>query len=418
MYKYSKVKNSIKVLAIAVIAFSLWQVTLANEIEDSIERNYDKVQFKVSEGIEPLDFFSVYWNSRLIGSYNNIEYAKKAALRLSNTTIILNPLNKEVFTGYEQFLIYKDNRVIQNYPDFNDAYNYAKEVKDSFVIDSKENKLVYTNFDRSILWNDDTKAGDLFLVNKWNPINSEYTLDDFVNLTSKKSNYIQPRIDNMLLDTKSYEYLYHMAEDIYNDGITNMLITSTYRSYVTQSHLFNSRVNRLMEQQYDEETAINMTARIVAKPGTSEHQTGLAVDVTSIDEHGNIHPLNESFVNTQVGSWVRDNSWKYGYVVRYAEEKSDITGIIYEPWHLRFVGLPHAEVMLKLNFSLEEYLEYIALEKHFEFTDFKENNYTIMYFDSIYSKDLLSTLKKREELVSISSDGKSGVIVTLLNSKS
>jgi len=402
MYKYRKRKNKKnKFIALVFVLLFLGQIVLFYHIEDSFI--YSK-----------FDNISSSFKNKFVQNDNNTKYANAAEKRPNE--IIKNPPEKiEDYSSYEQFIVLENSSVLRSFTSLNEAYDFAREIKESIIIDRKDEKLVYSNFDRSILWNNDTKAGDLFLVNKWNNITSEYTLEEFVNLTAKRSKSINPRLENMLLDSKAYLDLSKLAEDVYADGIHNMLITSTYRPYVTQSHLFEARVQRLMDQQYDREEAIDIAAKVVAKPGTSEHQTGLAVDITTIDKNGNIHPLTGSFVNTNVGAWLKDNSWKYGFVIRYQEEKTNITGIIYEPWHLRYVGMPHAEIMYKLNYCLEEYLEYLAKEQHINYSAYNGIKYSIVYFDSISSPDLISTLKQKENIVSLSSDGKAGVILTLLN---
>ena len=88
-------------------------------------------------------------------------------------------------------------------------------------------------------------------------------------------------------------------------------------------------------------------------PGTSEHQLGLAVDIVDIS---NQH-LDASQENTAVQKWLMEHSWEYGFILRYPNEKSEITGIIYEPWHYRYVGREDAEQIHTLGVCLEEYLE-------------------------------------------------------------
>lgn len=130
-------------------------------------------------------------------------------------------------------------------------------------------------------------------------------------------------------------------------------IQSAYRSYNYQLTLFNNRVNRYINQGFSKDEAINKTKCIIAFPGTSEHQTGLAIDIT-IDGS-----LEQSFAQTKEGQWVQENCWNYGFIIRYPEDKTETTGIIFEPWHLRFIGKEHSLKMKELNLCLEEYVEYL-----------------------------------------------------------
>ncbi len=132
------------------------------------------------------------------------------------------------------------------------------------------------------------------------------------------------------------------------DGL-NIYPISAFRPHSTQVSLFNNRVERARNDGYADPEA--EAARHVAKPGTSEHELGLAIDFNSVDE--------SYFRNTAEAKWLAAHCAEYGFVIRYPEDKESVTGIIYEPWHLRFVGVKHAKRMNELNMCLEEYCEYI-----------------------------------------------------------
>ncbi len=131
-------------------------------------------------------------------------------------------------------------------------------------------------------------------------------------------------------------------------------LSSGYRSYDEQSYLFQRKIG----QGYSEETA----ATIVARPGTSEHQTGLACDITDFYRE----TKDSSLEDTATYQWLRDNCADYGFVVRYPADKSgsadSITGIIYEPWHFRYVGVEAARYMTDNNLCLEEFLALYGVE--------------------------------------------------------
>ena len=123
----------------------------------------------------------------------------------------------------------------------------------------------------------------------------------------------------------------------------SVFLSSGYRGYEEQQYLFNRKV-----EQYGEEQA----ATIVSRPGTSEHQTGLACDIT--DEYYELK--NESLENTALYQWMSRHCQEYGFIVRYPKDKEEITGIIYEPWHFRYVGVEAATYMVEHNLCLEEFV--------------------------------------------------------------
>ncbi|MBR2764395.1 MAG: M15 family metallopeptidase [Blautia sp.] len=124
----------------------------------------------------------------------------------------------------------------------------------------------------------------------------------------------------------------------------SVVMVSGYRSYDTQTGLFEQTADA-----YGEEEA----ATIVAVPGTSEHQTGLAADIT--DDYYDL--MNESLENTELYQWMSAHCHEYGFIVRFPKGKEDITGIIYEPWHYRYVGVEAATYIMEHDLTLEEFLE-------------------------------------------------------------
>lgn len=127
-----------------------------------------------------------------------------------------------------------------------------------------------------------------------------------------------------------------MSADASAQGLT-LTMSSGYRSYDYQAQLYNNYVNS------DGQAAAD---RYSARPGYSEHHTGLAFDLA---------PVDNSFADTPEGKWVAANCYKYGFIIRYPEDKEDITGYMYEPWHLRYVGVELATALYNNNMCLEEY---------------------------------------------------------------
>ena len=132
------------------------------------------------------------------------------------------------------------------------------------------------------------------------------------------------------------------------DGMKNWQINAGYRSIAYQQRLWDDRVYKYRQQGYTSSQAKEATAKFVAKPGSSEHHTGLAFDVTV---------PGEAFATTKQSKWLSEHCYEYGFVIRYTEEKAHITGFQAEPWHIRYVGQPHARIMRENGWCLEEYLE-------------------------------------------------------------
>ena len=124
----------------------------------------------------------------------------------------------------------------------------------------------------------------------------------------------------------------------------SVYLSSAYRDYATQNYLYNRKI-----QQYGDPA---VAARIVAPPGTSEHQTGLALDIT--DRYYEMK--DASLANTALFQWMSAHCHEYGFIVRYPEDKQDITGIIYEPWHFRYVGVEAATYIMENGICFEEFL--------------------------------------------------------------
>lgn len=131
------------------------------------------------------------------------------------------------------------------------------------------------------------------------------------------------------------------------------VITSSYRSSKEQQNLFDYTANYYVQQGSTWDDAVEKTLGLVAKPGTSEHETGLAVDIydRASQEAGVYNAFNP------VNTWLRDNSWKYGFVLRYTLENHEKTGYAPEPWHFRYVGKEAAQAIYEQELTLEEYLK-------------------------------------------------------------
>lgn len=157
--------------------------------------------------------------------------------------------------------------------------------------------------------------------------------------------------DGYQVDSRIASDLRRMIADAKTQDIV-LMICSAYRSEEYQSGLYNNKIAEHVNLGYSDEEAAALAATIVLPPGTSEHQTGLAVDIVTPD----YQVLDDGFVETPAARWLAENSWQYGFVLRYPQDKQSITDIIYEPWHFRYVGYDHAKIMYENNYCLEEYL--------------------------------------------------------------
>lgn len=139
----------------------------------------------------------------------------------------------------------------------------------------------------------------------------------------------------------------------------NPMICSAFREWDMQVSLYENKIERVMQEEglTQEEAAIKAST-VVAKPGTSEHQVGLALDIVSSD----YQELDEAQMETEDQKWLMENSWKYGFILRYPMDKSEITGVIFEPWHYRYVGKKAAKEITEQNLTLEEYVGAGAVE--------------------------------------------------------
>lgn len=178
---------------------------------------------------------------------------------------------------------------------------------------------------------------------------------------------------------------------------------SGFRSFAVQKQLFYGKVAGRQRSGQSYTTAYNNTLRYTAFPGTSEHQTGLAIDVSSNAS------LLESFRNTKQGQWLLAHCWEHGFILRYDEDKTALTTIAFEPWHYRYVGLPHSLIMRDNDWVLEEYMEALHALQPEEYLEYTDPTNVDMLYRIYYTTD---TQREYEDIVSISSDNCGGYIIT------
>ena len=157
------------------------------------------------------------------------------------------------------------------------------------------------------------------------------------------------------VDARIVDFLKNMISDAKKAGYY-IYVLSSYRDMEKQVSLYTAEVNKWVSRGLKKEEAQEKAGTIVAVPGTSEHHLGLAVDLVS-SEH---IQLDQDAEKTKGYKWLVENCHKYGFILRYPNGSTDITGIIYEPWHFRYVGVEAATEIMEKEITLEEYLSEIA----------------------------------------------------------
>jgi len=210
----------------------------------------------------------------------------------------------------------------------------------------------------------------LTLVNRDNPLPADYRPDDLVRY--KGTELREPARDAFV----------QMLAAMEGEGIYGLQLQSAYRCYAHQRSIFEDRIRIFTAKGSSREEAEALAAKSVQPPGASEHQLGLALDVSI---NGLLSP---AFAQTEAGRWLEENCRKFGFVVRYPQGKTDITRIIYEPWHLRYVGIPHAQIMYENDITLEEYRYFLA--QYFMYAVWGEDEYFLV---QLSGDEIISTSK-------------------------
>ena len=191
----------------------------------------------------------------------------------------------------------------------------------------------------------------MLLVNPDNGLTKEYVQNLKNTLVGLKSN------KNRLMDPRCAEDMNAMIDAAKKDGV-DLLVCSAYRDWAKQETNFNNKMEEFKKKGYTDEKAFAETATIIAVPGTSEHHTGLAADIVT----PSYQSLNSGFAKTDAYKWLSTHCAEYGFCLRYMEDKQDITKIIYEPWHYRYVGKEAATIIMNEHMSFEEFVEKYVTE--------------------------------------------------------
>ncbi|WP_430509339.1 VanY-A/VanY-F/VanY-M family D-Ala-D-Ala carboxypeptidase [Gottfriedia solisilvae] len=253
------------------------------------------------------------------------------------------------------------------------------------VYDEVEGKRTYEKITKKEIAVEQIYQGNLLLVNSKIPVHPESIRSDVINLSTH--NELTKGFE--LIDSEIYlsEELARRFSELITaaekDGVRNFCITSGFRDFEEQSILYQE-----------------MGSAYALPAGYSEHNLGLSLDVGS---------TQMKMTEAPEGKWIENNAWKYGFILRYPRDKTDVTGIQYEPWHIRYVGLPHSSIMKDKNFALEEYLDYLKEEKQIT-ARINRKKYKITYYPIFQSREINVNDNSYYE---ISGNNMDGIIVTV-----
>ncbi len=296
-----------------------------------IVNNKQNISYNIINNIISSNDFQENYLIRYINYYQKYNNAE-----INNIiTIVNNEIDNEDIDYSEKLVEFIKNPYfvkgnVKRYIDYYKSNNDTSIDIVISIVNAKADYEYYTNTAKA-----DTSKNNLILVNKFYYLDKDYVPKDLVTIESKYGY-------NYQLNKEAYQNFKNMCESALKENL-KLFATSPYRSYSTQELLYNRYVN---------EYSLEEANRFSAKPGYSEHQTGLAVDVVS----GNNGTLDE-FVHTMEYKWLQENAHKYGFILRYPEGKEQITGYMFESWHYRYVGVKVATEIKEKNITFDEYYE-------------------------------------------------------------
>ncbi len=312
-------------------------------IDSMFKANYNKDEIK-----NTLDYLKKKKKindntSNYILKLNSKGYNKKTIdflIKNLNKSEMTEFLAKKYNKDYEKYIANK----LFDYSKFDRYLAYRKDHKDLSIDDTVwqiELNMDKTYYDDSELIEDPDNI--LVLANKYYEIPENYVPNDLVEMDDK---YANNQYSRMKLRKEAYEQFVKMCDDARKDGV-NFYAESAYRSYSYQKSIYNNYVYNNGQAKAD---------KYAAKPGFSEHELGLAIDLANV---WTITTKGKEY------AWISKNGYKYGYIFRYKEEWENVTGYSAESWHIRYVGSDVAKQIVKKNMSYEEYyIKYIKNKKN------------------------------------------------------
>ncbi|MBO4343111.1 MAG: M15 family metallopeptidase [Clostridia bacterium] len=254
----------------------------------------------------------------------------------------------------------------------------------------------------------DVKSGNLVLVNASYPydfdaIPSVSQREDPVSVYYNKTDSYFVKDINVSLNPTTITAFNGLMDAFYEKvGKKCVIITQGHRTYDEQKEMFDLKVSQYGEDQ-----------KVAQKPGFSEHHTGYAMDISTYENQ-----IMGTFTGENEYAFVHENAHKYGFILRYPEEKEDVTGISYEPWHLRYVGIPHSVYIYENGITLEEYIKLLSLypfeSGHLKIQSKDSGEEYEVYSVKFEGKETLIPVPKDENAeYSVSGDNAGSIIVTI-----
>lgn len=264
-----------------------------------------------------------------------VGYSKEEIKKI-DTSLERNQIEELIETEYNEqvSLIISEKYFIKDKLD--DYINYQKENEDKEITDvisivnAGADKEFYTDIKEV-----DISKDTLMLINKFNILDEEFAFDDIKPISLRYA------YDNQSLREEALDKYIEMWQAANKEGLL-FVVQSSYRDYDHQKNLYDRYSNR---------EGKNVADTYSARPGHSEHQTGLAVDLASFNSNLN------NFEETEEYEWVKDNAHLYGFILRYPKGKEHITGYMFEPWHYRYVGVKVAKEIYEMDITFDEYYE-------------------------------------------------------------
>lgn len=237
-------------------------------------------------------------------------------------------------------LFKEDFYLDKNLQAYLDYYQEHKELDTKEIVAIINTHNNYKKYDYDL--DTDLSKDDLLIVNKFYHLSADYQPDDLVVVNNK---YYYGT--NHKLRKKAYEAFIDMWNAANNENIY-LIMNSSYRTYESQVKVYD---------EYKNTKGTSYADKIAARPGYSEHQTGLALDIFSKD-----NTTTSNFKGSPAHIWLQENSYRFGFIERYQEGKEDITGFAAEAWHYRYVGVEAATFIYNNNITFEEYYAYFVEE--------------------------------------------------------
>lgn len=312
MKKYRKNKPILIIICFIILisTISLFSIKTIKELNYRKTIEYKLINIGYTK--EEINILQEKTNEEFTNNLLNFEYDKMYLEIINEKYYIKEKLN-EYINYYKNNMDKKANEIIT-------------------IINTNTDKDYYTNIKDT-----DIQKNELMINNKYYKLSKDYKPNDLVIVKNWYSYG-----ENNKLRANAYEAFVNMYEAALKNNI-KLIINSSYRTYDEQEKLYNDYLSKYSEKYADS---------YAARPGHSEHQTGLAIDIITPGSS------EENFDKTDAYKWLQDNSYKYGFILRYPKDKNEITGYNYESWHYRYVGINSANIIHENNITFDEYYAY------------------------------------------------------------